>query len=283
MDAAPIVAREDLLPLLREGWVGPENAWQALERCAPLLERVVARVYHRHGRRCRVLEDQGDLLTYTVCALLEKAEAKGGLALPSGWDRPELAPWLASVVYRQAIDVLRRLGRQEREHLTREGEVEALGVQRADDGASPQGAAERLDVQRAHRAINALLDRGDLPPVQALAWVLLSRPRLLTRAWVERASGLAHQGRVGTQRGLVRRPDETWALLFAWLPRHAHDPRSRDSRRELAWILRSADDSTPEAWRAASPDEACRAQDLLRQWENRFRPFILALLEEDKP
>ncbi len=285
MDAAPIITREDLLPLLREGWAGPEDAWRALERCSDLVKRVVAAQYHNHGRYCRVLEDQGDLLTYTVCDWVEKAGRKQGLALPPGWDQPDLSGWLASVVRRQAIDVLRRLGRQEREGLTKEGDTDTASASMHDASLALNASStgEQIDIQRAHEAIRALLERGDVPPVQALAWVLLSRTRLLTREWVERASGLAHQGRAGTRRGLAREPDETWALLCDWLHRHALDPRSRASRRELAWILRTDDNSSAEVWRARAPDEVRKALDTLRKWENRFRPLVRAQLEEGSP
>lgn len=284
MSEAPIITAENLAPLLRGGWHGLEAAWKALERCSTLIERIVASRYHKFGRNCRVLEDQGDLLTYTVCDLLEKAERKKGLALPPGWDQPDLTPWLASVVSRQAVDVLRRLGRQERERLTPEGDTDAVGAALLGGeavGASTPGA--NLDIQRAHEAIRSLLERGDVPPVQALAWVLLSQPRLLTREWVDRASGLVHQGRVETQRGVMREPEETWTLLCDWLPRHALDPRSRDSRRELAWILRSEDNGSPDSWRSGSPDEVRKAMDTLRKWENRFRPLVRAQLGEGTP
>jgi DNA-directed RNA polymerase specialized sigma24 family protein len=284
MDAASIITREVLAPLLHEGWAGPEAAWKALERCSSVIMRVVAARYHKYGRYCRVLEDQGDLLTYTVCDLLEKAERKKGLALPVGWDQPDLTPWLASVVSRQAIDVLRRLGRQERERLTPEGDTDAVGAALlGGEGAAAPTPGARLDVQRAHEAIRSLLERGDVPPVQALAWVLLAQPRLLTREWVDRASGLVHQGRVDTQRGVMREPEETWTLLCDWLPRHALDPRGRDSRRELAWILRSEDNGSPDSWRSGSPDEVRKAMDTLRKWENRFRPLVRAQLGEGTP
>jgi len=283
MQEAPIITAEDLAPLLHGSWVGPEAAWVAIERCGPLIRRVVAMQYHKYGRRCRVLEDQGDLLTYTVCGLVEKAGEKKGLALPGGWDRPDLSAWLATVVRRQAIDVLRRLGRQEKESLTREGDTDTAGTAMLGTSVGVSSPGEQLDIQRAHDAIRALLERGDVPPMQALAWVLLSRPRLLTREWVERASGLVQQGRVGTQRGLVREADETWALLCDWLPRHALDPRNRASRRELAWILRADDNSSPDLWRTANSDELRKALDTLRKWENRFRPLVRAQLGEGTP
>ena len=285
MDAAPIITAEELAPLLRGSWTCPSDAWRALERCSALVKRVVAVQYYKHGRHCRVLEDQGDLLTYTVCDLIEKAGKKQGLSLPSGWGQPDLSGWLASVVRRQAIDVLRRLGRQEREGLTAKGDIDTAGAAMLGNTVAtvvpPPG--EQLDIQRAHDAIRALIERGDVPPVQALAWVLLSRPRLLSREWVDRACGLAHQGRIGTHRGLAREPDKTWALLCDWLPRHALDTRSRASRRELAWILRADDSRSPERWRTTEPDETCKALDTLRKWENRFRPLVRVQLEEGSP
>jgi tRNA-dihydrouridine synthase len=94
---------------------------------------------------------------------------------------------------------------------------------------------------------------------------------------------LAHQGHLDTARGLARGPAETMDLLGGWLEQHLHEPRSRASRRHLAWLLRSEDRGEPEAWRAANPDEAARAQDLLRKWAKRFAPRIQALVQELEP
>ncbi len=284
MKEREIITAEDLAPLLQGGWRGTEAAWQALEHCSNLVRIVVGRAYHMNGGQdLRVLEDEGDLLADTLGALVAKVESGGGLPLPKGWDRPDLGPWMAVVVRNQARDVLRKYRIQEREVLSQEGDVTRLrAVQGSDEGDAVAQGGLRHDLEIWHERIRALLERESFPPVQALGWVLLSRPRLLIREWVDRASGLPHQGRQGTWRGLLREPDETWELLCDWLPRHALDPRSDASRLELAWILRSADSTSPQAWRAADPDRAARARDALRKWENRFRPRVRAAIEEER-
>jgi hypothetical protein len=104
---------------------------------------------------------------------------------------------------------------------------------------------------------------------------------MLRRELVERASIRDPRGHLDTVHGLAREPDETWKWLLEWAPRHHADPSGDESRRELAWILRSTDQQRPEAWRAGAPEEARKARDTLRKWENRFQERLQAVLEEE--
>ncbi len=275
-----IITRADLAPLLVGTWRGTRAAFACLHAHLHVLERALRPVWRKGAHRLRCFSDEGDLLQHTLVALVEKAARKQGLALPAGWAHPDLTRWLVSVVGNQARSIVR--AERRRDDHTRSIAPDELARRQHADLALTKGidpskvAVQRHDARALKDEVERSLQHDEHPPAPALAWVLLNRPELLQPAWVERACGQAHQGHRGTVRGLVREPAETVRLLDAWFDRHGADPGGATSRRELAWILRSGDDSSPEAWRAARPDEVSKALDALRKWENRFR----ARLEE---
>jgi hypothetical protein len=282
---ASVITREDLAPLLEGTWTDDRAAFLCLSKHLPVLTRALHPVWRKRGHQLRLFNDEGDLLHHTLADLVTKAKARQGLALPPDWNDPDLTRWLARVVVNQAWDVARSVGcREHHTDLMADDKLERLPFARA-ASMSAAGAWQQLehrhDAEVVVRKVGGALADGDIPPAQALAWALLNRPDLVSPDLVERACGQVHQGHRDTARGPVRSAEETTRLLGEWEQRHGCDPTGRESRRELAWILRSEDRSSPAAWRTADPDECSKAQDTLRQWATRGHAKIQALAKKE--
>lgn len=120
------------------------------------------------------------------------------------------------------------------------------------------------------RRLDTLLarpERSGVSDVHVLVYLLQVRPDRVDRAMVDRACRFTPSaGSRSGAAGVVRPPDEVWSALQAWIAEHEDAPRTPAARLGLAWVLRSDDDTSPAAWRAATPAEARTATVTVGKW-----------------
>ncbi|MFH1468456.1 MAG: hypothetical protein ABIO70_28965 [Pseudomonadota bacterium] len=271
----------DLAPLLQGRWRGTRGAFVCLMRQAHLVGLAVGAVHRRSGGgRCPGYPEVQDLIHETLVSLMETARRKSGFALPEGTGpEDDLAPWLFRVLKNRATDLVRRAVAGKRAggvvHVPID-DLHGIGVP-GDSG----GVDVKVDIERLHATVDTLIERG-APPTHALAWMALNFPRRVRRELVERATVPDPRGHPDKVHGLAREPAETWERLQEWASQHLADPAGNAARLHLAWILRSRDRTTPEAWRAGAFKEARDARDTLRQWATRFQARLVAFVKEER-
>lgn len=262
----PEITWETLAPLLRGRWSDDAHAFECLVvTCERYFQRVIAR---EHRRWERTTLECGDLVSEVLVELVAKARREGGLT----W-QPEQKPaaWFFRVISNKARDVLRR------RTSGFAGEPVADGDEPpAEPGGAIQdeGAARRIQAREDLAHVARAVKDNRVPPSQLLGFVLLRVPDALHRELLERLAAWPARGHKAFTSGLVRDVDEAWALLEEWRERHADFPDGDASRLELAWILRSQDRTSPEAWRRSHPEDAARARDLLRSWDRHARAHL---------
>ncbi len=260
-------------PLLRGSYSDTGAVFEALKtelRPGGMFHLVARDLLSRTGSASP--QDVQDLASDTLEELVISARRQGGLARPSGWPPDNARPWLLTVVRSKATDCLRRRRDLLDQRGRRRGE-EALKDRDREEEGGGEGDPQWSAVEDA-------LETGELSTLWLLGIALLSRPSRVTRDLVERAAATIPRGKSTTETGLARPIAETWDKLRAWRERHGEGPDSGASRLELAWILRSSDGTSPQAWRMAFPEEHDRARDLLRKWQERGVKRLQALVKE---
>ena len=260
--AAPeqaIITWESIAPLFEDGWRGEKEAWRVFEEIEPLVGRITTSKWRRAAmgkagfgashRHASIEELVNDLLTH----LMKRLRDRGGLKRPHTIsNEADATGWLATWLRSRCSDVMRKGWRSE----TRETSlVVDLPTAQTDPWSRPD-ALSQLDKLR------TAIEGGELPPDHALATLCLHAPELIEQEDVDRAVDK-------NPKSLVRGATETWIRLVQWR-RAVVDPAGNDSRRDLAWILFSKDQESPEAWRQRDPDEVKRKRNLLQTWDKRF-------------
>lgn len=264
MTRAPI-SPSALLPLLQGSWRGDRAAWDCLLPHLSAVRAATTAVWRTVPAALRArLEDGGyeDLVSETLASMMRRARDHEGLARPEDWDgRADAFPWLYKVAWTHAATVARTLRRVGAREIP---DTDETGERRHEEKIEPDPAAQ-VDAARQKQELMTLLEQPDLKPAHKLVIVVRSFPDLLTADLVVEVAGASDGGRGW---GLARPPEETGELLQGWVAR-VGGRGEVDANRELAWILRSTDRTSPERWRREHPDEMAKALDLLRQWRNR--------------
>ncbi len=278
-------AWKDLDPLLSETYRDPKAAWATLLRQERMLNSAINKAcYGKRWSGARL--DVKDLAQQTLVGLMTKIVAKRGLTRPPDWeDRPTGAgSWFYRVVFNMAIQQLRN----QPDRRVR-GKSDSMDTARDPDGPAPSNDVrlsittspeEVIELKSALARRKKALEQAGLPPLWALAHSLLHEPDLVDREMISRAANTVARGAADT--GLARSVEQTELLVVAWHQQHGERAETTESRRMLAWILRSTDDAGPDAWRLRAPDEMMQALDLLRKWDGRARDRLREQENEEK-
>jgi hypothetical protein len=239
-----------VVALTSDGWVDTETAWKAAVSCEPLINLAVGKALVRSPEyRERREELCSEVLFQKMKSVIERR------GLPSGGPLVNQAGWAWRIFHNQAVSILRIWRRRDRHEMARE-RLEQVNC----------------GYVASHSALLELSELGvsleRLPPRYALSWALLHAPALVTAELVSRASQEETRGHGELEKGLQRPAAETWQALKAWRQVHAQ-LGERESRRILAWILRSSDRSGPERWWRRCPEEAHRARETVGKWARR--------------
>lgn len=265
---------DDLSPLLRDQWQSQTALFDCLHRHRRLIENLVAMRYQ--SWRGKTPLEQQDVLSELIVRLVTRTRDQQGLR----WD-PAHNPsaWFLRVLSNLVVDILSRSpqGRYVPGARWDDPVVQKTAVPLESSTDAPN--ADRLASRQTLMALETALRELRIPPSRFLAFILFHMPERLDRAMLQALVGWAPSGVREGELGLLRDPDQAWPLLVQWRERHGEDPASDTSRRCLAWILRSRDTTSPDAWRDAHPDDMARARDLLRKWDNRARAILKAAVE----
>lgn len=259
-------------PLFRDTWTGPQAAAQVLGHpdVFALLCRLSAQHY-RTRRDCRArFSEPEDLALEVIELCLRRLAAREGMPRPPAWqERPTPQGTLVNYLRSRVQDACRprRLEQAPMELLDAPASEGQMALAERLAGAEELEPGVRAERHETRRLLGATLQqaREALPAQQLLVWLCMNVPELVDEPMVQRAED-----------SLVRAPGPTWGLLGPWL-QEVLDPLSRDGRRDLAWILRSAHPGPSHDWAEGAPVEAKTARDTLTKWASRARTGLRAL------
>ncbi len=207
--------------------------------------------------------DLEDVFLEAYLVLAKRIAVNRGLAVPPRWRTTEdFGPWFRAVCRNATRDVLNQPAWQE---------LDGLGDLPREPTDGQFGGFWGEQETSAH--LSAYVDflrelasqEGIRNPNWLLAHVALGLPKLLTKRLVIEAK----RWRRGTT--LHRPADATWTLLQWWSEKHALDPRGDEARRDLAWVLRSKDETGPARWADADQQAVSAARNLLQKWDGNAR------------
>ncbi len=289
----PALTWADLDPLFHDTWRDTEAVWALLHAQRIPIIRVCQKVFRLRcaGGHPR-FADARELFQGVVEMTVRRLSESKGMKRPDDREGGSARAFFVRYLKSRAKDCLKPKGSDgetpasvkadnKGPSTTPEAQLEQLDYQRDPTrNAAAQPSVERIAVRRKLERLREAVDAPEQNARQRLAWICLRAPEWLALRHVTAAVEASASGV-----GVVRPETDLWVGLQRWF-RTVVDPTGRPSRRHLAWLLFSTDNTTPESWTSREPNAARDARDRLRQWDGRFHKAVcraVAAAQEDSP
>lgn len=259
------ISRDEVLPLMRGGYVSEASMWAALES---LGERIVAAV-----TRLAPGDDRRGFAIEVLAELGIAIKRRNGLApLQDPPRNADYSGWLFANANRVAKD-LRRAHYKEEAIRAAQDELEEERLRAPAD--EPWGDDDAGYVA----LIWAKLRATECRPAYRLTLFAWYWPEQLARADVQALADDVPRGKKDQISGLIRPVDDAWRLLIRFRRIFPRGVRRRGPAGDrFAWIIRS-DTPAFAAW-AADKRVLHTARSLIEKWHTRAREWLLEQLAQ---